>query len=426
MEREKMASLSRRGLLQSTSAMTLASLAVACGRSSASTASDLSGEPSSLELPALLSSSESEKNDSPPLRPLEKRLGIAVVGLGRLALQQILPAFAASKACRVTALVTGDAAKGAQIAAQYGVNPKNVLSYQHYDRLSELGDVQAVYVVLPNAMHAEYTVRAAHAGKHVLCEKPMATSVADCERMIQACAEARKALMIAYRMQYEPYNRELIRLARSGALGKLKSLLASNGQAQGDPKQWRLKKAMSGGGALPDVGIYCLNAARYISGEEPIEVQAMQYSTPGDPRFLEVEEQMNFSLRFPSGFTASCFTSYGCHDSKRYRVMGSLGWAELDPAFPYTGQAMRLARKREGGENEELTQPRLEPKNQFALELDHLAECIAGARKPRTPGEEGLQDVRLMAALYEAAQSVSTVKLPQVPGVDPFRGPLDG
>ncbi len=115
-------------------------------------------------------------------------------------------------------------------------------------------------------------------------------------------------------------------------------------------KQWRLKKALAGGGALPDVGIYCLNAARYISGEEPIEVQAMQYSTPNDPRFAEVEEQMNFTLSFPSGFTASCFTSYGCHDSKRYRVMGSLGWAELDPAFPYAGQAMRIARKREIGE----------------------------------------------------------------------------
>jgi predicted dehydrogenase len=232
--------------------------------------------------------------------------------------------------------------------------------------------------------------------------------------------------MIAYRMQYEPYNRELIRLARSGALGKLKTMLASNGQAQGDAQQWRLKKALSGGGALPDVGIYCLNAARYVSGEEPIEVQAIQYSTPGDPRFSEVEEQMNFSLRFPSGFTASCFTSYGCHDSKRFRVMGSLGWAELDPAFPYAGQAMRLARKREGAATEEIVQPRLEAKNQFALELDHLAECVALGRKPRTPGEEGLQDLRIIAALYEAAQNGRTIQLPSVPGLDAFRGPLEG
>ncbi len=424
MQRLDEARISRRGLLQSTSAATLAGLAVACGRS---VASEVSGEPTSLKLPPLLSASESEKNDSPALLPPEKRLGVAVVGLGRLALQEILPAFAASKSCRVTALVTGDPSnKGARVAAQYGVNPKSVLNYDHYDRLSDLQDVHAVYIVLPNSLHAEFTVRAARAGKHVLCEKPMATTVADCQHMIDACAEAKKTLMIAYRMQYEPYNRELIRIARSGALGKLKSLLASNGQAQGDPKQWRLKKALSGGGALPDVGIYCLNAARYVSGEEPIEVQAMQYSTPNDPRFAEVEEQMNFSLRFPSGFTASCFTSYGCHDSKRYRVMGSLGWAELDPAFPYSGQSMRVARKREGSENEDITQPRLEAKNQFALELDHLADCIGHARKPRTPGEEGLQDVRIMTALYEAATSGGTVKLPAVPGLDAFRGPLDG
>lgn len=259
---DEQAKLSRRGLLQTTSVVTLAGLAVACGRS---VGADVGREPASLKLPPLLSPSETENNDAPEVRPPNKRLGIAVVGLGRLSLQQILPAFGASKACRVTALVTGDAAKGAQVAAQYGVNPKNVLDYAHYDRLSDLSDVQAVYVVLPNSMHAEYTVRAARAGKHVLCEKPMATNVADCQHMIDACAEAKKALMIAYRMQYEPYNRELIRLARSGALGKLKSMLASNGQAQGDPKQWRLKKALAGGGALPDVGIYCLNAARYIS-----------------------------------------------------------------------------------------------------------------------------------------------------------------
>lgn len=152
----------------------------------------------------------------------------------------------------------------------------------------------------------------------------------------------------------------------------------------------------------------------------------MQYSTPNDPRFAEVEEQVNFSLRFPSGFTASCFTSYSCHDSKRYRVMGAQGWAELDPAFPYAGQSMRVARKAEGSETENVLQPRLEAKNQFALELDHMAQCISQQRKPHTPGEEGLQDLRIMADIYEAAQTGATVKLPAVPGADAFRGPLEG
>jgi predicted dehydrogenase len=251
--------LTRRGVLRTAGALSL-SVFEACRRTNAE--AQLTGEAPLKPLPPLLASSELEKNDAPEPRPPNKRMGVAVVGLGRLALQQILPAFGASKFCKVTALVTGDAAKGRRVAAQYAVNPKNILDYANYDRLKEVADVDLVYVVLPNSMHAEFTIRAAQAGKHVLCEKPMATSVAGCQHMIDACAAAKKKLMIAYRMQYEPYNRELIRLARSGSLGKLKSVVASNGQAQGDPQQWRLKKALAGGGALPDVGIYCLNAAR--------------------------------------------------------------------------------------------------------------------------------------------------------------------
>lgn len=244
--------------------------------------------------------------------------------------------------------------------------------------------------------------------------------------MIDACAKANRKLMIAYRMQYEPYNREVIRMARAGELGKLKAFTSSNGQNQGDPQQWRLKKALAGGGALPDVGIYCLNAARYISGEEPIEVQAIQYSTPDDPRFREVEEQVHFNLRFPSGFIASCMTAYGTHSTKDYRLLGSNGWARLDPAYPYRGQSLHVARKREGTESEEVVERRLTAKNQFALEMDHMAACVRNDKKPRTPGEEGMQDMKIIAAIYEAAQSGSIVKLPAVAGLDVFRGPQEG
>lgn len=414
---------SRRGMIQTVGLGALGALAGACSRTSS--VSEVAGEPTPIRLPPLLAPSEAEKNEVAEARPPEKRLGVAIVGLGRLSLQQILPAFGQSRLCKVTALVSGDPAKAKAVGAQYGVDAKNLLDYGHYDRLSDLKNVDLVYVVLPNSMHAEYTIRAAQAGKHVLCEKPMANSVADCQAMIDACAKAQKKLMIAYRMQYEPYNREAIRLARSGALGQLKSFEASNGQAQGDPNQWRLKRALAGGGALPDVGIYCLNAARYLSGEEPIEVQAMQYSTPNDPRFREVEEQVSFNLRFPSGFSASCFTSYSVHDSKRFRLMGTNGWLEMDPAFPYVGQAMRLSRKHVGEEFDTIEQPKLQAKNQFALELDHFADCVLKNRKPHTPGEEGMQDMRLIAAIYEAAQSGKNVKLEPVSGVDPFRGPLE-
>jgi predicted dehydrogenase len=373
-------------------------------------------------LAPLLAKSESEAGDSPMPMPAHERVGYAIVGLGHLALEQILPAFAHSMKARPVALVSGNRAKALAVASAYGIDTKSVYDYKTYDRLRDDASVEAVYIVLPNSMHAEFTVRAAQAGKHVLCEKPMATSVPDGQAMISACEKAQRRLMIGYRMQYEPHNREVIRMARAGELGQVRGFSAINGQAQGDPNQWRLKRALSGGGALPDLGIYCLNAARYITGEEPIELSAMISSTPNDPRFKEVEEQMDFTMRFPSGFLAACTTSYGLHDAKRYRVLGSEAWVELDPAFPYKGQMMKIGRKGNGGV-EGTEARRIVPKDQFALELDHLAECIRGNRKPHTPGEEGLQDMRIMAGLYEAAASGRSVKMTRTAGLDVFRGP---
>jgi predicted dehydrogenase len=281
-----------------------------------------------------------------------------------------------------------------------------------------------VYIVLPNGMHAEYTVRAAQAGKHVLCEKPMANSVAEGERMIAAARRAGKKLMIAYRLQYEPYNREVIRLARAKELGHLKGFLASNGQVQGDPKQWRLNKALAGGGSLPDVGIYCLNAARYITGEEPVRVSASLHSTPKDPRFAQVEEQVDFRLQFPSGLLASCSCSYGYHGSKIYRVLGDEAWAELDPAFPYRGQRLSVSKNDAKYSSEERQERQLEGKNHFALEMDHMAHAVLADKTPHTPGEEGLQDLRVIAAIYRAAAEGKTIDLPNVDdGIDRFRGP---
>jgi predicted dehydrogenase len=373
-------------------------------------------------LAPLLAKSESEAQGPPMPMPARERVGYAIVGLGHLALEQILPAFAQSMKARPVALVSGNRTKALSVASAYGIDTKSVYDYSTYDRLRDDASVQAVYIVLPNSMHAEFTVRAAQAGKHVLCEKPMATTVPDAQQMISACEKAQRRLMIAYRMQYEPYNRQVIRMVRAGELGQVRGFSAINGQAQGDPNQWRMKKALAGGGALPDVGIYCLNAARYITGEEPIELFAMISSTPNDPRFKEVEEQMDFTMRFPSGFLAACTTSYGIHDAKRYRVMGSEAWVDLDPAFPYKGQAMKVGRK--GGGGVEMTEVRhIVPKNQFALELDHFAECIRENRKPHTPGEEGLQDMRIMAGLYQSAASGRSFKMDRVAGLDVFRGP---
>lgn len=273
--------------------------------------------------------------------------------------------------------------------------------------------------MLPNSMHAEFTVRAARIGKHVLCEKPMATSIPDCERMIVACREARRHLMIAYRSQYEPLDRAVIQMVRQGTLGTLRQFVASNVQNQGDPTQWRLKKSMAGGGALVDVGIYCLNAARFLSGEEPNRVVATVNQPKGDPRFAEVEESASFLLTFPSGFTAICTSGYGSHSCKYFRLQGSEAWAGLDPAFEYGGLRLQKSQLIDG--HEMTSEIHFDAADQFALELDHFAQCVRDNIVPHTPGEEGLQDQRIVEAIYQSARTGRAVEIP--PSHAALRGP---
>lgn len=369
-------------------------------------------------LPRLFDASEREEEKMPAPMPPDRRVGIAVVGLGRLSLEEILPALMTSKKCRLVALVSGDRAKASQVATQYGVPDTGIYDYGSMKRLADNPAVEVVYIVLPNGLHAEYTQRAFEAGKHVLCEKPMANTPAECEQMIAAGEKAKKKLMIAYRLQYEPHHREAIRMARAGELGQLRDIVASNAQTQGDPSQWRLKKSLAGGGALPDIGIYCLNAARYLTGEEPIEISGIMHSTPNDPRFREVDEHVAFSLRFPSGVLANCSASYSGHQTKSLRLLGDKGWVDLDPAFSYEGLRMRVGRK------DEIAERQMQVPNQFASEMDHMASCVLEDKRPHTPGEEGLQDQKLMAALYDAMTNGRVVKLPPVEGKDVFRGPI--
>ena len=365
-----------------------------------------------------------QKTSMPTALPMSERLGIAIVGLGRLALEQVLPAIAESQRVRVTALVTGDAAKGRRVAAQYGVRDKAIYDYDHMHELAHAADVEAVYVITPNALHLPHVVRAAQAGKHVLCEKPMATSVEDAQQMIAACAQAKRTLMIAYRIQFEPHNRKVMRWVRDKAFGETRLLQLECCQAQSrtNVSQWRMKKQLSGGGALPDVGIYCQNTARFLLGEEPNEVGGTLVQPRNDPRFAEVEESVAWWMRFPSGALAQCTTSYGTFDSKRYRVLGGTGWAEMDPAFPYEGLKLRRAHVDAGAVVKEDVE--LPSKNQFALEMDHFAECIATGVRPYTPGEEGLQDLRIMKAIYAACASGQSVKLDGGHGLDQFRGTM--
>jgi predicted dehydrogenase len=337
--------------------------------------------------------------------PPGRRLGWAIVGLGSLSIHEILPAFAKCEKSRLAALVSGHPDKANKLAIRYGVSAKNIYNYQNYDSIKDNHDVDVIYVVLPNGMHAEYTVRGLAAGKHVLTEKPMANTPAECQQMIDAARQADRKLMVAYRCRYEPYNQEAIRIARSRELGPTKAILSDHGFNIGDPTQWRLNRKMAGGGSLMDIGIYSLQAARYLSGEEPTEVNAASYSTPGDPRFKEVEETINFQLRFPSGILANCSSSYGCAGQSHYRVVGSDGWLEMDPATVYRGLRLRVHR---GSITEERDLP---VRDHFALEMDHMSGCVMDNQEPLTPGEEGLRDLKIMMAIYEAARSEKTVHL---------------
>ena len=362
---------------------------------------------------------EGAEKTAGPFEPADERIGFAIVGLGHLTIDQILPAFAKSKLCKPVALVSGDPDKARKIAGQYGIKPSSIYTYQTYDQIAQNPEVKVIYIVLPNSMHLEYTVRGAKAGKHILSEKPMAVSSAECEKMIAACKAANVKLMIAYRQQYEPMNREIVKMVKSGKLGALRSFVATNAQNQGDPTQWRQKRALAGGGCLPDVGVYCLNAARFWSGEEPTEVFGQLFQPKDDPRFTEVEATCQFTLRFPSGLLAVCNSGYAAHGSQMARLEGSDSWAELSPSFAYSGLKLR-ANKLVDGHKTDL-EPSIGEKDQFALEMDHMALCVMKNIQPHTPGEEGLQDQRLMEAIYESAHSGRAVKVQ--PPVTPTRGP---
>jgi predicted dehydrogenase len=253
----------------------------------------------------------------------------------------------------------------------------------------------------------------------------MAVNSDECREMIAACAKAGVKLMIAYRCQYEPHNRAVIKLARSGEFGRPRLIQAFNGQTTGLPEQWRLRKALAGGGSLPDIGLYCLNTARAVLGEEPNLIQAQIHSPPDDPKYREVEETASFTLHFPSGVIAQCLSSYGVYEARSLTLHTGTASVDLQNAFAYQGQRLYVGHR--DGKNAARDEKVLSPKNQFALELDHFARCIQENLRPRTPGEEGLQDQVLMEAIYEAARTGTPVKVGPPPGagsgLDVTRGP---
>jgi predicted dehydrogenase len=337
-----------------------------------------------------------------------RKIGFAVVGLGGYGLGVIIPEFANCGHSRLTALVSGDPAKARAVAARHGVPERSVYSYETFDQIQDNPDVDVVYVVLPNAMHAEFTIRAAKAGKHVLCEKPMAISPAECETMIAACRDAGRKLMIGYRARFEAFNLNAVRLARGGAVGRPRYVISEHGFVQHDPSEWRLKRALSGGGSLMDMGIYSLQAARYLTGEEPAAVTARESTDPDDPRFHEVEDMIQWTLEFPSGVIGQCLSMYSAAQN-HILLMGDEGRIELEPATRYDGNRMWIG---EDGREREITTPPTGPgRTQFAGQLDHMAQCVLTNSEPIVSGEEGLRDIRIIDAIYRSARTGRTIRL---------------
>jgi len=321
-------------------------------------------------------------------------INYAVVGAGWISQQAFLPGAGQSTNSRVTALVTGDPDKAARLANFHGIG--QIAGYDGYDTLLKGSDVDAVYIALPNHLHADYAIRAARAGKHVLVEKPLATREQDALAMIAAAREAGVFLMTAYRLHNEPGTIAVLEHIRSGAIGR-PLFFQSVFSFQAVQGNHRLKAA-NWGGPLQDIGVYCVNAARHVFAEEPIEAMAMVHRPNEDPRFREVDASLAALLRFPSGGLAQFVASFGAADVDNYRVVGTAGDLELDPGFRFeTATKLRLRRD---GEIRETQFPQID---HFGAQVDYFSDCIKAGTPPEADGEEGLADLRALVAIEKAA-----------------------
>ncbi len=327
-----------------------------------------------------------------------KKVRYCVVGLGRISLQHFMPGTKLGTQGEITAVVSGHPDKAHKSATEYGIPESSIYTYENYDNIKNNPNIDAVYIGLPNSMHAEYTIRAAQAGKHVLCEKPMANSVADCDAMIAACKKANKKLMIAYRLHREATTMHAQQIVRSGVLGKIQAVDSTNG-FNIKPGEWRLNGKLAGGGPLMDVGVYSLNACRFLLGEEPSQINAYSSVIDRDGRFNEVEENVAWTMKFPSGAVASCSTTYGANMDGFIKVYGSKGTLTLN-GFGYDG--ITLAAKISGGAPVSDAETGKDP-SQFTAESDYFSKCVLDNTEPEPNGEEGRRDVDLMMKIYAAA-----------------------
>ncbi|KAA2214303.1 Gfo/Idh/MocA family protein [Teichococcus oryzae] len=359
-------------------------------------------------LPATPTGRPDPQLERPPQQAEDRRLGWAVAGLGHFAQAYALPALGRALMSRPAGLISGSPDKLRAVGARYGIGEAHRYGYD-MARLRDDDSVQVVYVITPNSTHAELTVRALEAGKHVMCEKPMATSAADCQRMIDAAKAAGRRLMIAYRAHFEPYNMEARRMAEAGELGRI-WFAASDHHRPLDPSkprdEWRMRKDIAGGGSLVDIGIYSLNGLIWLLGEEPVAVTATIHSPPGDKRFAEIENVMTAQLEFASGARVNISSGYTA-DKKRIDLWGDKAVAVLDPATAYKDNRLTLSNARE--QRQVISEAA--SAEQFTGVIDHLSNAILNNGAVATPGEMGLRDMRIIEALYRSAATQQRVAL---------------
>lgn len=321
-----------------------------------------------------------------------RKLGVALCGLGSLSTNQIAPALLKTRNCRLAGIVTGSPTKAAEWQKKYGLPASSTYTYDTMHQMAKNKDIDIVYVVTPNALHLDHALAAAAAGKHVFCEKPLEISVERCQKMLDACKRAGVQLGVGYRLQFEANNLECVRLAKEKVLGDVKVIDANFGFALGDPTQWRLKRDLAGGGALMDVGIYCLQTARMIAGEDPIWISATEVKTDA-VKFKEVDETISWQMKFPSGVISHSVSTYAANGFMGFRAATTKGFFGLEPAYFYNGNR---GRRSDGAEIN------IPVADQFATELEDFADCVANKRPTKVSGEMGLSDVKYLMAIYDS------------------------
>jgi len=352
-----------------------------------------------IQLPDFVLAGKDETFEQPYDGPV---LRVAIMGLGSYG-TRVAEAMQSSKKAKLVAAISGTPSKLKDWQSKYNIPEKNCYNYETFDAIRDNPDIDAVYIITPNALHKDQAIRVANAGKHVICEKPMAINAKDGQAMIDACKKNNVKLLVGYRMHFEPKTLKIIRMRKEGELGKVLFFQGLCGFAIGNPTQWRLNKALAGGGAMMDIGIYAINGARYMVGEEPIWVTAQETKTNPEKFKKGVDETIQFQLGFPSGAVASCLSSYAMNNLDRFFLNGEKGYAELLPA---TGYGPIKGRTNKG----ELDYPHV---THQTVQMDEMAGIILAGNKPVVPvdGEEGLKDLKIIDAIFLAVKTGKKVPL---------------